>query len=702
MIRLVRVLLAGLLALLAPTLAVPVAHAADDQQVAITIDQFDPATPDRAATITIRGKVTNTSSEPLSTAQALFWRDWSPITSADGMRAALESPATQPYGGRVTDIGAFQPLTTDQKTTIAPGETVPFQVQAPVSSLELPRTAGVYLMGVHVVGKIGRRASATLGRARVFVPLPRQNNQGAAPTTPATVKVPTVVMLTSRPSMVRPGLFADDHLAEEMSANGRLSKLMRAASRTDVSHAIDPALLQAARAMADDAGYQIRQADGAMVPGTGQAVARRWLADLDRLDETHAFRLPFAVPDLTPIAHQALEDTFHRIVSATTQVDGIRDLPLLGYANGGFLDTPTVGWIERMDPAAILVANARTEQALLAPIQTAPLVAFSGATFAGGPGPDPRQTAIHVRQRLLADTWLAATNASGPQVHVVASADEADADLGARAAWIARVPLTDTLRDRPSEWSEQLDYTPEMRAAELSPAQVGRLRDLSRAQAAYAEMMVDPAPHQRDGDAQAARSASSWWRGNPAGFQTWIDPLLTEANQALTGAVKLTAQKTVIMSGQSGSFPVTVTNTLRTPVRVAIDFDSDQPQRLSIPRHENIEVPAGQSTTVNVRPRAAANGPVMVTAQLVTPGGTPLGRHNRVEVRATNFGFVGWIIVVASGIVLLAATALRIRQVARERVSTNAARRAAEDATVTAQRPAVPVVRIEPTEGSGE
>ena len=39
----------------------------------------------------------------------------------------------------------------------------------------------------------------------------------------------SLVTFTSRPSLVRSGVLADDHLAREVAPNGRLSKLLAAA-----------------------------------------------------------------------------------------------------------------------------------------------------------------------------------------------------------------------------------------------------------------------------------------------------------------------------------------------------------------------------------------------------------------------------------------------------------------------------------------
>jgi hypothetical protein len=158
--------------------------------------------------------------------------------------------------------------------------------------------------------------------------------------------------------------------------------------------------------------------------------------------------------------------------------------------------------------------------------------------------------------------------------------------------------------------------------------------------------------------------------------------------------VELTAQRSVIMSGQSGSFPMTVTNNLDQTIRVSLNFESFQPQRLSIPVMPDIVIPPRQGATVNVQPHAVGNGPVRIWAQVTTPGGRPVSKRVWLTVEATNFGRVGWIIVVASGIVLIATTALRIRQVRRER---QAARRAAPDVHGTP-----PVVRIDPAPSAGD
>ena len=75
----------------------------------------------------------------------------------------------------------------------------------------------------------------------------------------------------------------------------------------------------------------------------------------------------------------------------------------------------------------------------------------------------------------------------------------------------------------------------------------------------------------------------------------------------------------------------------------------------------------GEQRTVNVTLHSAANGVVMVRAQLATQEGTRFGPEAPVEITATGLGRVGWIIIIVSGAVVVGGTFLRIRAVQRER-----------------------------------
>ena len=105
-------------------------------------------------------------------------------------------------------------------------------------------------------------------------------------------------------------------------------------------------------------------------------------------------------------------------------------------------------------------------------------------------------------------------------------------------------------------------------------------------------------------------------------------------------------------------------------VKVRVVFSSATSQRLTVAPLDIPPVPAGgQTVTVNAQVEAETNGTVQVRARLETEGGSSVGRPKSVQVRATQAGTTGWLIAIAAGIVLVGTTALRIRQVSRERAA---------------------------------
>ena len=126
---------------------------------------------------------------------------------------------------------------------------------------------------------------------------------------------------------------------------------------------------------------------------------------------------------------------------------------------------------------------------------------------------------------------------------------------------------------------------------------------------------------------------------------------------------------------QGVEFPITIKNNLEADpsapnagaVKVKLVFNSENSQRLTIKTIKPTEIQAQDTYTANAEVTAKANGIVPVTAQLMTESGRPVGRPFDIEVQVTQNGTTGWAIAIAAGIVLVATTFLRIRQVAKER-----------------------------------
>jgi len=641
--------------------------------VSITLTSLSPDLPSRDSTITVTGRVTNITKERLTRLEALFWRNQAPILGRAGLEQALASNSNDPLGARYT--GVFQDLTTPQNPVLAPNASVDFRLRVKVSDLELSPTDGIYLMGVHV---LQRGNNVAVGRARVFVPVITGKPSSTLSTT-------TVVTLNSRPSLVRKGVFSDDHLAAEVGENGRLTALLKAANSGKTTFAVDPALIDELKTMS--AGYQILDSEGSTTAGTGQADATRWLEGFEALRASHdGYRLLYGSPDVAALVHDGEENVLNDAANANKLVEPTRSLPLLVLPGGGAADVAVAEAAAALHPDAIVLADTSAKAAapLLAGPDGVPIVRFAAAANKGGPGPDPRETAIHVHQRMLTESWIEATAARDGldhgKVRLITKAAQAKADdRNLKAPWLKERTLSELLKSTPAAWSEKYHYSSAARAAELTPGQLSSLRKFEWSQRTYGDLLVDPSNARAEGSAAVARAASVKWRKHDKARRAFLGPQQATLDEILLDKIQIRSSPRVQTVAQQGvEFPITIKNNLEADgsdpnagaVRVKLVFNSENSQRLTIKPIKPTEIKAQDTFTANAEVTAKANGIVPVTAQLMTESGRPVGRPFDIEVQVTQNGTTGWAIAVAAGIVLVASTFFRIRQVAKERAKT--------------------------------
>ena len=673
------VLLTG--GLLLPAAVRPPPAAAQEPQafVSIALSSIEPALPSPDSKVTLKGTVTNISTVTLSNLQAIFWRaPRLPLLTADAINRSLTWPADEPLGERLSDN--YQNIPSETNRTLKPGKSTSFTVQASMDELDFAIDNAVYLIGVHVRGRTEiNGADVTLGRARVFLPV-----QTAKPAN--SLQMTSVVILNSRPSRVGESEFSDDHLAKEVAAGGRLDRLIEAADAGDVSFAVDPSLIDELRTM--KAGYTVRGSEA--TTDDGQSAASRWLEKFESLKSTRdGFRLLYGSPDIAALVHSNQTKLLAEGELATRSVDGLSTLPLLAFPAGGAADAETLTAAEDLQPAAILLSDVSTAQ--LRPLLTAPgkapVINFTASSFGGGPGPDPRNTAVHVQQRMLAETWIEASSSPAGstlgRVQVIRSAAQATGSAGsASAPWITRGTLSKLLRAEPATWNQQLNYPKAVRAAELNASQLGSVRQLAKSYATYTELLAEPDNAKVTAASSLARSTSSSWRRAQNAMRRFVRPQQDELSTILNEKIEIrTNRKVTTVARQGVGFPITVRNALPAPedptsltnaVRVRLLFESQVEQRLTVEPLEVGLIRAGSNVSGTASVDAQANGTVPVTAQLTTMSGTPIGRPIMIQVTATQAGTTGWIIVLISGPVLIGGVALRIRQVARERSKVSA------------------------------
>jgi hypothetical protein len=664
-------------AVLLPALApLPRAEAAEPEALAsITLTSLKPSLPQRNGEITVTGTVTNISKKRLYRPRAYFWRNQAPITDSEGFEQALESDSNDPLGARY--IPTYDNLYPVNDPYLDAGAVASFKLTVKVSDLALSPTPGVYLMGVHV---LQNESSPAVGRIRVFVPV-----LAKAPRN--TVRMTSVVALSSRPSLLRKGVFVDDHLAHEIAPGGRLDVLLHSADDPDVSFAIDPSLVEEVQAM--KAGYQILGDDGSTKDGPGRADAARWLDAFTRLlAERDGYRLLYGTVDIAALAHAGRQDVLQASEAASKAVALSASLPLLVWPARGAADAETVSAADALKPAAVLLSDSSTRAAApllhrveLSATPQAPIVSYTSTAFGGGPGPQPTDSPVHLHQRLLAESWIqASTEPAGTtlgRVRVISTAAQAQGDNQTiKAPWIQPATLTQLLRSAPAKWSGALHYSDSNRAKELNGSQLAALNRLSRSLATWQDVLVDPGSAKASANSALARSASVRFRGADALFKRFVAPQQNNLD-LLLNSIEISATRRVLTPKSRVSFPITIRNTLRpsdnpadltlNAVKVKMIFMSANRQRLAVQPIALTSIDAGQNYQGNAVVDARTNGTVRVTAQLVTSSGLPVGRSVIIDVTATQAGTVGWFIAIGAGIVLVGTTALRIRQVTRER-----------------------------------
>jgi hypothetical protein len=457
-------------------------------------------------------------------------------------------------------------------------------------------------------------------------------------------------MLNSAPSYLGNGLLSDDHLAGELT--GRLLTLVHHAQLPGVTYAIDPLLYREVTTMA--AGYDVGTT-AAHTPGVGQAAATAWLAEYAKL--TGGFRLPYGSPDLALLARTGDTATLDLTTQAAAQVPDVAQLPLLVAAPNYQADQGFLTAVARLKPAVVLAQTAAAGQTVMSAGML--VVSVDPDAFAGGPGPDNTSTSLQHLARMRAESFLAAMNPAEGNVRVVTTETEAALD-SATNPWESRVALTG-LAPATSNWSDAIGVR-----------KPGSIRDVALEQVvqAGAARIVDFTSLAGDSETGGVLSAqflppvlSTAWKSDDqarAYLTTALAPYGVSAS-----AITLSVAEHVVMTSRNAQFPVTVKNNLGYPVRVSVTVITSNANRLSVPPSQLVTIDGGESVTINVSPKATANGSVDAVAQLVTQAGNQVGTPQAFVIEATETGKVAWVIVIASGVVLAAMTVLRIRQVAR-------------------------------------
>ena len=616
---------------LVATTADPASAAEPSAQVTLTEAQVT------ATTVTLRGTLTNTGADPLSQVNVALWRSPELLHSPEAVATALAATNTTPGTARVVEDTNRARVAVDPDA-IAPGESRPFVVSGSLSALGLRAPDGTWWAGVDATGRTPSRRPGPIGSARTLVSRPD-----------APVPVATVVEFSAPPRQLKKDLFVDDGLLDEVSG-GRLSGLMAAVEETGASWVVDPSLVDELADMAD--GYRVQGGDGSR-PGTGDQAAAAWLARLRALPTDHGAATLFGSPDLAGLA--ALHDrAIPDAIRSAGDAAPLTDLPRLAV-----LDQPG---------AAALDLAARFDRPVVALGANAPHVTVD----AGGIAVVTASTVATVpHSPLLPDTPLnrdaarfALARAHGGEVRWVRSVDDAAATPRTLPHGFTQATLAEVMAVPGQEWTPPPGQTPTVVA--LDAARLDRTLDLRDRMASYG----GAAPASGIGeyvDAQTARAASRWWIADADGQADWFAAIERRVALPAGDMVTLDATGRFSMTGANSEFPVTVTNHLQDPITVRVRADSDNPQRIRLSAPDAVTITPGASSTVLLQAESAGGGVVRARVHVQTPDGHRLTPDREIAVETTNYGTIAWVLVVASGLVLVVTTAHRIRQVRGQR-----------------------------------
>jgi hypothetical protein len=547
---------------------------------------------------------------------------------------------------------------------------VTFQLDVSVADLGLSQP-GVYVIAIEVLATHPDGSRGVVGKTTTVLPyVPNLDDVGR-------VGVAWVWPLTWPMQRAPEGTLPDDEFGEALEPSGALGAAILGADGTPVTWLVDPAVVEAAAALAS--------------PPTGEAPTPHQAAAADFLEALRQAAshgevalLPYADVDAVALNRTGLADDLQlALASRTIAADllpGARED--LGYAPGGMTDTPTANVLAEAGVRRLLVANAGLDTPSRADAPRA-RIEVGGRTIDAvrvqDPAADGADEGVHGRQLLLAQSALAATGADAeteplvliPPPELSAETARGLLDTASSAPWTSPIPLTDVMR-APAVTGE-LAYPAAAKDAEV-PAdylaavsalkeRIGVLRELTGGADSPAA-----GPSRDDGlDLAVLRLESAAWRTDLATARGAVAALRHDLDTQI-GSVHIASTGTVTLSSSRGRFPLTVQNELAEPVTIEVELRPRNPARLRMSDVPPVSIPAGQLATVNVEAQAGSNGTFLVDVRLKTASGAIVGAPLTLTLRATEYDTVAWIvIVVAAGLLFLASATRIVRRVLRAR-----------------------------------
>lgn len=688
-------LVAGLLYLPGAAPAQATEEATGSRTVDVSLDALTPGAPVEGDKVTISGTVTNRGSEAvtdahvgLSVGPRLSGRTAIDAAAEHSRDADGRTPAE--LGGKFTEKFAKLPA----------GISEDFSITVPVDKLDLD-DHGVYQLGVSLSGQTQTRPyEQTLGIQKTFLPWQPDATEKKTQLTYLWPLISSTHLTAETGSdEQQTPVFENDNLGTELAPGGRLNQLVSLGNELPVTWVVDPDLLATVNAMTES--YRVKSEDGGTtVAGKYQAVANRWLSDLQKaVQGRKVVALPFADPDLASLAHRGKDvpgslshlrratDVAATAVKSILHTEPSTDFawPVNGAVDPSVVDVATSagahnviarsdslyerGGLPYTPTAARPIGGGTTAVVADSRLSTA----FEGDMSKAG------DSALAV-QEFLAQTLAMTLQDEEKQRSVVVapqrlpSASQAQSmatalhSLGAQR-WSQPLDLVAAAKAKPdtratTDVPGTASYPQSLRKQEL-PAKA--FQDIKTTQGKldnFKVILTSPDRVVTPFGNAINRGMSTSWRGNERKAQKYRNGVQSYLVN-LTDEVQLIQKSDATLSGRSARVPVTVQNQLVQGVEhLVLRLTSTKPTRLNLGEGQAVserpvKVAGGHSQSVKFTATANANGPVPVIAQLYTEDGTPYGRQMMFTVDVNEFTPTV-MLVIAGGVLLLVLAGIRM------------------------------------------
>jgi hypothetical protein len=404
-----------------------------------------------------------------------------------------------------------------------------------------------------------------------------------------------------------------------------------------------------------------------------RAHATRWLAQVKSASTwLRVLALGYADPDVAALARRRpqLVGVAAKTSAAAFKGLGIDAVPAVAPADG-WLDDEALAAVP--SGTMVLVSDhsaPRTRTHWRTP-EDQDLVFADEQASSGGPGPTPPFDALAVRQRIVADAALRATeDATSPMVvelpaHWDPGPNWQDADFfaGLNLPWLDLVPL-DRAPESTPDFDAALGYPASERKSELGLANVTAARSLISTASVMGQLLRSTNDVRQALTGLALESVSLHARRDPRRAREGVLSADSAMRDQL-GKVAVIGTDLSTLSGGSGTLTVTLVNGLDQPVTVGVEPRTTSGDvRIEAPKP--LDLAPGQRSVLRLHATASSIGVQEVTLTPVTANGTELGTPLTFTLRSSQVGKLIWAVLAGGGGLLLVMILRRIRRGLRE------------------------------------